>query len=90
MKIFALNNEQYGATKVGKPSMNGGIATTAWTDVECFGIMPIVVTPANAMFYQQVLSSVTRTVELSDEAIEYKSPYIEKYSILSVEKQFDG
>lgn len=90
MKIFALNNEQYGVTKVGKPSMNGGIATTAWTDVECLGIMPVVVTPANAMFYQQVLSSVTRTVELSDEAIEYKSPYIEKYSILSVEKQFDG
>lgn len=70
--------------------MNGGIATTAWTDVECLGIMPVVVTPANAMFYQQVLSSETRTVELSDEAIEYKSPYIEKYGILSVEKEFDG
>lgn len=90
LKIFALTNEQYGLAKVGQPQINGGLATTAWTDVECLGIMPVVVTPANAMFYQQVLSSETRTVELSDEAIEYRSPYIDKYSILSVEKEFDG
>ena len=52
--------------------------------------MPIVVAPAEAMFYQRILSSKTEATELCDTTVIATYPYVEKFNLSTNEVQLGG
>lgn len=56
LRIVDMTKVQYEKCKI---SVSDITQVTSYFDSECLGIMPVIVTPANAMFYQGIISSET-------------------------------
>lgn len=82
IRIVGIDGIQYGITDVAT-SKSG---TVLYDKIECLGTMPVLVGATQALFYQQLLSSNTSIEELSTEQAENAYPYVEEYSLSTIEE----
>lgn len=83
LRIVEIKNQSYEMTEVGAPEKVDGVWLTSWNKCECLGILPVIVSPINALFYQQVLSTDTSIKEISSTNIVKISPYAQQKGILT-------
>ena len=79
IRIVGIENSKYDKADIAEVNSDGSVT---WKTLECKGIMPILVSPINAAFFQRVISSETSVI--ADTINIYNYPYAETRSLQTV------